>query len=48
MHPDALLWAADAIAWCWQHGGKWKDRVMPLIAHSIDAAADSAKPGPPA
>lgn len=47
-HEDALLWAADAIAWCWQHGGKWKDRVMPLIAHSIDVAADSAKPGPPA
>lgn len=38
-HEDALLWAADAIAWCWQHGGPWKLRVAPLISEQIDARA---------
>ena len=47
-HEDALLWAADAIAWCWQHGGAWKQRVLPLIARRVDAFGNNAKPGPPA
>lgn len=36
-HEDALLWAADAIAWCWQHGDPWKQRAAPLIAQQVDA-----------
>jgi hypothetical protein len=40
-HEDALLWAADAIAWCWQHGGAWKERVTPLVTEQVDAQAES-------
>jgi hypothetical protein len=36
-HEDALLWTADAIAWCWQHGEPWKQRTKPLIAQHVDA-----------
>lgn len=43
-HEDALLWAADAIAWCWQHGGAWKQRVTPLISEQIDAHGHSSDP----
>jgi hypothetical protein len=24
---DELLWAPDAIAWCWSRGGRWRERV---------------------
>ncbi|MGQ0631222.1 MAG: hypothetical protein ACT4P1_09265 [Sporichthyaceae bacterium] len=28
---EPLLWVADAAAWCWTHGGRWKDRIRPLV-----------------
>lgn len=35
-HEEPLLWAADAIAWCWQRGGAWKDKVQPLVVRTTD------------
>lgn len=29
---EPLLTIPDAIAWCWQRGGHWRDRVRELIA----------------
>ena len=29
---DMLLAVPDAIAWCWAKGGRWRDRVQPLVA----------------
>ena len=26
-HQEPLLWAADAFAWAWSAGGKWRDQV---------------------
>ncbi|SEF14571.1 hypothetical protein [Jiangella alba] len=26
-HREPLLWAPDAIAWCWATGGSWRQRV---------------------
>ena len=28
---EPLLWIPDAVAWCWDKGGVWKDRVLPLV-----------------
>ncbi|GAB2499407.1 hypothetical protein GCM10027063_43730 [Promicromonospora xylanilytica] len=44
-HEDPLLWAADAVAWCWQHGEPWRQRATPLIAQHVDA--QSVLPGRP-
>jgi hypothetical protein len=30
-HEEPLLAIPDAIAWCWQRGGHWRDRVRELI-----------------
>ena len=38
-HEEPLLWAADAIAWCWQRGGAWKDKVRSLVARTDDLSA---------
>lgn len=37
-HEEPLLWAADAIAWCWQRGGAWRDKVRPLVVRTADLA----------
>ncbi|MFT4264476.1 MAG: hypothetical protein QM572_13910 [Nocardioides sp.] len=29
---EPLLWASDAVAWCWQRGGRWRQRAQPVIA----------------
>lgn len=26
-HADPLLWIPDAVAWCWNRGGTWRDSV---------------------
>lgn len=26
-HQEPLLWAPDAIAWCWAAGGSWRQRI---------------------
>jgi len=28
---DPGLWFADALAWAYGAGGRWRDRVMPVI-----------------
>lgn len=38
-HEEPLLWAADAIAWCWQRGGAWKDKVRPLVVRTTDLSS---------
>lgn len=30
-HSEPLLAIPDAIAWCWARGGRWRDRVRPLV-----------------
>lgn len=30
-HEEPLLAIPDAIAWCWQRGGRWRDRVRELV-----------------
>lgn len=30
-HEEPLLAIPDAIAWCWQRGGPWRDRVRELV-----------------
>jgi hypothetical protein len=29
---ESLLWVADAVAWCWNKGGSWRDQVNPVVA----------------
>ncbi|PRY43463.1 hypothetical protein [Umezawaea tangerina] len=33
---DPLLWASDAIAWCYGAGGDWRRRVEPLLDEATD------------
>lgn len=28
---EPLLWASDAIAWCYNRGGTWKQKIEPLL-----------------
>lgn len=35
-HEEPVLWAADAIAWCYGAGGDWRRRVQP----AVEAVAD--------
>jgi hypothetical protein len=35
-HEEPLLWAADAIAWCWQRGGDWRDEVRALVVRTTE------------
>ena len=28
---EPLLWIADAMAWCWQHGPQWRARIEPMV-----------------
>lgn len=30
-HEDPLLWAADAVAWCWTKGGQWRQQIRPMV-----------------
>ncbi|MFI9007126.1 hypothetical protein ACIGNX_07850 [Actinosynnema sp. NPDC053489] len=30
-HEDPMLWASDAIAWCYGAGGEWRRRVAGLV-----------------
>lgn len=32
---DELLWAPDAIAWCWSRGGQWRHRVGAYVAEIV-------------
>lgn len=32
---EPLLWAADAVAWCWVHHGTWRSAVQPLVRRVI-------------
>lgn len=31
-HEEPLLTIPDAIGWCWNRGGQWKQRVAPLVS----------------
>ncbi|MEV4320261.1 hypothetical protein [Actinocrispum sp. NPDC049592] len=31
-HEEPLLAIPDAVAWCWQRGGAWRQRVRDLVA----------------
>ncbi|ANZ37509.1 hypothetical protein BBK82_17075 [Lentzea guizhouensis] len=44
---DPLLWASDALAWCFGAGGDWRQRVQPMLdaVVKLDQCAESAKPG---
>lgn len=33
---DAALWVADAVAWCFSKGGRWRERLEPIIEHVAD------------
>ena len=46
-HEDPMLWASDAIAWCYGAGGEWRRRVAGLIedVQRAPMALNSAKPG---
>jgi hypothetical protein len=37
-HEDPLLWAADGIAWSWQRGSAWRERVEDRVFRIIDVA----------
>ncbi len=32
---DPVLWAADLAAWAWTRGGRYRDKVEPLVARHI-------------
>jgi hypothetical protein len=32
---EALLALPDAVAWCWAEGGRWRQRVRPLVADVV-------------
>ncbi|MBE1875445.1 hypothetical protein [Myceligenerans pegani] len=34
-HSEPLLWIADAVAWCWQRGGVWREMVMPAVSQVV-------------
>jgi hypothetical protein len=44
---DPLLWASDALAWCFGAGGDWRQRVQPMLdaVVRLDQCPESAKPG---
>lgn len=44
---DPVLWASDALAWCFGAGGDWRQRVQPMLDAVIrlDQCPESAKPG---
>ena len=35
-HEDPLLWVPDAIAWCWQRGGRWRERFALTVIDEFD------------
>ena len=35
-HQEPVLWAADAIAWCYGAGGDWRRRVQPVVEAVTD------------
>jgi hypothetical protein len=37
-HEEPLLWLADAIAWCYGAGARWRPRVEPLIERVVQLA----------
>lgn len=44
---DPLLWASDALAWCFGAGGDWRQRVQPMLdaVVRLDQSPENAKPG---
>lgn len=30
-HADPMLWIPDAVAWCWNRGGSWRDAVADFV-----------------
>jgi hypothetical protein len=30
-HQEPLLWAPDAVAWCWAAGGAWRQKVADRV-----------------
>lgn len=32
-HEDAGLWSADAIGWAWHRGGRWRQKIAPLVTY---------------
>ncbi|SEP84941.1 hypothetical protein SAMN05216188_101679 [Lentzea xinjiangensis] len=44
---DPVLWASDALAWCFGAGGDWRHRVQPMLdaVVRLDNHQESAKPG---
>lgn len=35
-HEEPLLWLSDAVAWCIQRGGDWRESIAPLLT-PVDA-----------
>jgi hypothetical protein len=33
---EPLLWISDAVAWCWSHGGRWREATHPLVRAVLD------------
>ncbi|SDF63636.1 hypothetical protein SAMN05216553_102439 [Lentzea fradiae] len=44
---DPVLWASDAVAWCFGAGGDWRQRVQPMLdaVVRLDQDPENAKPG---
>ncbi|GLY53819.1 hypothetical protein [Lentzea sp. NBRC 102530] len=44
---DPVLWASDALAWCFGAGGDWRQRIQPMLdaVVRLDQCPESAKPG---
>lgn len=34
-HEEPLLWAADAMAWCYGAGGEWRRRIAPSLDKAV-------------
>ncbi|MCT1616364.1 hypothetical protein [Kocuria marina] len=30
-HEEPLLWASDAVAWCYNRGGEWRKKISPFL-----------------
>ena len=35
-HEEPVLWAADAIAWCYSRGGDWRKLISPMVLELRD------------
>ncbi len=34
-YEEPLLWAADAMAWCYGAGGEWRRRIAPTLDKAV-------------